>query len=96
LASDFKTRSINGFEIKYNFQKLGETTVNYNANPIQNLIKQPDLIVKPHDPLNSFVSYDPSLTDTADKIFDTMAMLYSQNEHCVAALFFDSSLKTHE
>jgi hypothetical protein len=87
LASDFEILSINDFEIKYNFNKLGETTVKHNGHPLQNIVKQPTLTVNTYDPLNSYVFHDFTLIHLANRVFDTMAMLYSKNEHCVTALF---------
>lgn len=86
MALDLETLSINGFEIKYNIGKLA-IEVKYNGDPLENIVKQPTITVKRYDPLNSLVHYDSTLIELADRVFDTMAMLYSQNEHCVTALF---------
>jgi hypothetical protein len=54
---------------------------------LTNIIKLPTYVINPYDPLNSIFHYDPDLIHMADNIFDTLKMLYTRNEHCVAALF---------
>ena len=86
LESTLKSLSINSFEIEYSINSL-EINVTYNGTLLRNLITPPIVNVNPYDPLNSRIHYDRRLHEMADKVFDTMQMLYSRREPCLAALF---------
>ena len=81
-----KSLSINGFDIEYDIGNLN-ISVSYEGSPLGNLVRLPTVEVDPYHPLNSNIRYDPSLLELADKVFDTMQMLYTKGEPCLAALF---------
>jgi hypothetical protein len=86
LASNIDSLSINGFDIEFSITDL-KIFVKYNGTALSNLIKPPSIEVNPYDPLNSRVIFEITLPDLANKVFDTMSILNSKNEPCLAALF---------
>lgn len=86
MAASLKSMSINGFDLEYSIIDL-KISVKYNENYMSNIIKLPTYKVNHYDPLNSIFRYDSEILQLADKVFDTMEMLYINGKHCVAALF---------
>lgn len=86
MTTGLKYMSINGFDLEYSIAHL-KISVKYRGNILSKLIKLPTYVVNSFDPLNSNFCYDQSLIRLSNNLFDTLKMLYTRNEHCVAALF---------
>jgi hypothetical protein len=86
MATSLKSMSINGFDLEYSVPDL-KITAKYLGNLLSDIIKLPTYKVNHYDPLNSIFYYDSEILQLADKVFDTMEILYINGEHCVAALF---------
>lgn len=58
----------------------------YGGKPLQNLVKQPTYRVNGKYPLKSKFQFDESVIKISDSIFNTIEILYSEGEYCVAAM----------